>query len=93
MAWSFVDNVKDVENVLLNQIESLNNESDLKMSDEEFERMCKRADATSKVVSQYVNVNNLKLNVVRTADATDGVYNNVLGLASKDKNESKHIEK
>ena len=92
MAWKFVDNVKDVENVLLDQIEEMNSEPDGGVSDEVFDRMCKRADATSKLVSQYVNVNNLKLNVVRTADATGGAYNSVLGLDGKDSNGSKHIE-
>lgn len=80
MARNFLDNMKDVEAVLLDQIEAMNDEPYDGYSDEMFERMIKKADATCKLVEQYTAVNNLKLRVVEIADKTGGAYDKTLGI-------------
>lgn len=73
---------KQLEEVLVNQIQMLNDDS-LCSNTEESEQLCKRMDAINKGVSSFCDLQRTKLEIVKTAEACGSVYNNFIGIEEK----------
>lgn len=71
--------LNELENVLLDQIEKLND--DTIADDEKLTRMLvERSQAISNLSANVMNLNRLKLDVVKHAELNGGVYDSYLGL-------------
>ena len=71
--------LNELENVLLDQIEKLND--DTIADDEKLTRMLvERSQAISNLSTNVMNLNRLKLDVVKHAEVNGGLYDSYLGL-------------
>lgn len=71
--------LNELENVLLDQIEKLND--DTIADDEKLTRMLvERSQAISNLSANVMNLNRLKLDVVKHAEVNGGLYDSYLGL-------------
>lgn len=72
--------LNELENVLLDQIEKLND--DTIADDEKLTRMLvERSQAISNLSTNVMNLNRLKLDVVKHAEVNGGLYDSYLGIS------------
>lgn len=72
--------LNELENVLLDQIEKLND--DTIADDEKLTRMLvERSQAISNLSANVMNLNRLKLDVVKHAEVNGGLYDSYLGIS------------
>lgn len=71
--------VTELENVLLDQIEKLNDDSIME-EPEKAKVLIDRSRAISELSKNLVDLQQLKLNVVKTVERNGGVYNKYLGI-------------
>lgn len=79
MAKKAID-ITELEGVLLDQIEKLNDDS-LAADPEEAQRMIERSKAMSDLADSYINLNRMKLDVVKELNRNGGLYEGYLGIA------------
>lgn len=75
-------NIKELENVLLDQIEKLNDDSIAEDGDK-AKIMIERSRAMSDLADSYINVNRMKLDVVKELNKNGGLYEDYLGIEDK----------
>ena len=80
MAKKAID-ITELEGVLLDQIEKLNDDS-LAADPEEAQRMIERSKAMSDLADSYINLNRMKLDVVKELNRNGGLYEGYLGIAA-----------
>lgn len=71
--------VTELENVLLDQIEKLNDDSIME-EPEKAKVLIDRSRAISELSKNLVDLQQLKLNVVKTVERNGGMYNKYLGI-------------
>ena len=76
--------INELENVLLDQIEKLNDDS-IADNKEEVEKIIGRSKAISDLASNYINIQQLKISAVLAVEKTGGmpVYEKFLGITDK----------
>lgn len=75
-------NIKELESVLLDQIEKLNDDSIAEDGDK-AKIMIERSRAMSDLADSYINVNRMKLDVVKELNKNGGLYEDYLGIEDK----------
>ena len=76
------DRIKELENTLLDQIEKLSDDSI--MSDkEEAKQMVERSRAMADLASSYIEINRMKLDIVKELNHNGGLYEEYLGVNTK----------
>lgn len=76
--------IEELENTLLDQIEKLNDDSIFE-DKEKSEILVNRSKAISSLTQNFVNVQTMKLNVVKTLSGNGGAYKEYLGIESNSK--------
>ena len=73
--------IKELENVLLDQIEAL---SDMSINEkpEEAQQMIERSQAISNLTNAYIGVQRVKLDVVKEVNRGGSLYETYLGIES-----------
>lgn len=71
--------VKELENVLLNQIEKLNDDS-IFDTEEKAKLMFEKSRVISDLSQNFTDIQRLKLEVVRYAETNRTLYTNYLGI-------------
>lgn len=71
--------LNELENVLLDQIEKLNDDS-ISEDEKATEMLVNRSKAISDLAGNVMNLNRLKLDVVKHAEQNGGVYDDYLGI-------------
>lgn len=71
--------LEELENVLLNQIEMLDDESSFKDT-EEVELAVKKTKAISDLTANYIGIQQLKLNIVKELNSSGSIYEDYLGV-------------
>lgn len=76
--------LNELENVLLDQIEKLNDDS-IADNKEEVEKIIGRSKAISDLASNYINIQQLKISAVLAVEKTGGIpaYEKYLGITEK----------
>ena len=76
--------IAELENVLLDQIEKLNDDS-IADNKEEVEKIIGRSKAISDLASNYINLQQLKISAVLAVEKTGGMpaYEKYLGITDK----------
>ena len=76
--------LNELENVLLDQIEKLNDDS-IADNKEEVEKIIGRSKAISDLASNYINIQQLKISAVLAVEKTGGMpaYEKYLGITEK----------
>lgn len=76
--------INELENVLLDQIEKLNDDS-IADNKEEVEKIIGRSKAISDLASNYINIQQLKISAVLAVEKTGGMpaYEKFLGITDK----------
>lgn len=74
--------IEELEKTLLDQIEKLNDDSIFE-DKEQAEILVTRSQAISSLTQNFVAVQNMKLNVVKTLSENGGIYENYLGIEAK----------
>lgn len=74
--------IKELENTLLDQIEKLNDDS-IADDDEACKAIIGRSHAISELTNSFVDVQRLKLDVVKTLELNGGMYSDYLGIEEK----------
>lgn len=76
--------IAELENVLLDQIEKLNDDS-IADNKEEVEKIIGRSKAISDLASNYINLQQLKISAVLAVEKTGGLpaYEKYLGITDK----------
>ena len=76
--------INELENVLLDQIEKLNDDS-IADNKEEVEKIIVRSKAISDLASNYINIQQLKISAVLAVEKTGGMpaYEKFLGITDK----------
>ena len=76
--------IKELENVLLDQIEKLNDDS-IADNKEEVEKIIGRSKAISDLAANYINIQQLKISAVLAVEKTGGMpaYEKYLGITEK----------
>ena len=76
--------IAELENVLLDQIEKLNDDS-IADNKEEVEKIIGRSKAISDLASNYINIQQLKISAVLAVEKTGGMpaYEKYLGITDK----------
>lgn len=76
--------IAELENVLLDQIEKLNDDS-IADNKEEVEKIIGRSKAISDLASNYINIQQLKISAVLAVEKTGGLpaYEKYLGITDK----------
>ena len=76
--------INELENVLLDQIEKLNDDS-IADNKEEVEKIIGRSKAISDLASNYINIQQLKISAVLAVEKTGGMpaYEKYLGITDK----------
>ncbi len=72
----------ELERVLLDQIETLNDNS-LFDNEEEARIVVEKSRAISKLVADYVNIQQLKLNIVKELNKNGTAYEQFLGVSDE----------
>lgn len=72
----------ELENVLLDQIEKVNDDS-LAMSDEECTRLLNRSKAISDLADNVIQLNRLKLDIVKASEDNPSVYQSLIDKPKK----------
>ena len=76
--------IEELEKTLLDQIEKLNDDTIFE-DKEKVGILVERSKAISSLTQNFVNVQNMKLNVVKTLSDNGGLYENYLGVEDKTK--------
>lgn len=76
--------IEELEKTLLDQIEKLNDDTVFE-DKEKAGILVERSKAISSLTQNFVNVQNMKLNVVKTLSDNGGLYENYLGIEDKKK--------
>ncbi|MGI0530616.1 hypothetical protein IZU27_02615 [Treponema socranskii] len=71
--------IKELEDTILDQIEKLNDDS-LAGDAEETQRMIDRSKSIAELTNAYVNVNRMKLDVVKELNRSGTLYEGYLGI-------------
>lgn len=79
MAEGKIKSFEELEKVLLNQIETLNEEGIFDKK-EEAKMLIDKSKAISDLVTSFTDIQRLKLDFVKTACKTNGIYDNFLRL-------------
>lgn len=74
--------IEELEKTLLDQIEKLNDDSIFE-DKEQAEILVTRSQAISSLAQNFVAVQNMKLNFVKTLSENGGIYENYLGIEAK----------
>ena len=76
--------INELENVLLDQIEKLNDDS-IGADKEEVEKIIGRSKAISDLATNYINIQQLKVSAILAVEKTGGVpaYEKYLGITEK----------
>lgn len=76
--------IAELENVLLDQIEKLNDDS-IADNKEEVEKIIGRSKAISDLATNYINIQQLKISAVLAVEKTGGMpaYEKYLGITDK----------
>jgi len=69
----------EVEKTLIDQIEKLNDDS-LFEDPEAAKQVVERSKAISSLANNYMQMQEFKLNLVKTCESTGPIYNGVLGI-------------
>ena len=72
-------NIKELESVLLDQIEKLNDDS-ISEDEEKAKILIERSKAISELTKSYVEVNRMKLDVVKELNKGGSLYEGYLGI-------------
>lgn len=72
-------NLKELENVLLDQIEKLNDDS-IAEEEEDTKMLVDRSRAISELADNVLQLNRLKVDVVKISENSNGAYNKYLGV-------------
>lgn len=72
---------QELENVLMDQIEKLNDDS-IGGDAENIKLMIERSKAISELTKNVVEMNRFKLDVVKAAETTGGLYDEYLGITN-----------
>lgn len=80
--------INELENVLLDQIEKLNDDTIFE-DKEKAGILVERSKAISSLTQNFVNVQNMKLNVVKTLSENGGIYESYLGIEDGSKGATK----
>lgn len=72
-------NLKELENVLLDQIEKLNDDS-IAEEEEDTKMLVDRSRAISELADNVLQLNRLKVDVVKISEDSNGFYNKYLGV-------------
>jgi len=76
------DRIKEIEETLLDQIEKLSDDSI--MSDkEEAKQMVERSRAMAGLASSFIEINRMKLDIVKELNHNGGLYEEYLGINTK----------
>lgn len=71
--------IQQLENVLLDQIQKLNDDS-IQSTDEESKILYERSNAISNLAKNFSELQRTKLDIVKLAIQGEGLYDNVLGI-------------
>lgn len=75
-------NIKELETALLDQIEKLNDDS-IAEDNETAKMLIERSRAMSELADSYININRMKLDVVKELNRNGGLYEDYLGIEDK----------
>lgn len=78
--------ILELEDTLLDQIEKLNDDS-LMDNEEDARILIGRSKAISDLANSYVEINRMKLDIVRELNSNGGLYKQYLGIESEVENE------
>lgn len=76
--------VQELENVLLEQIEKLNDDSYLE-DEEKGKMLIERSKSIAELTNAYIGVNRMKLDVVKELNKGGNLYEGYLGIESDGK--------
>lgn len=76
--------IEELEKTLLDQIEKLNDDTIFE-DKEKAGILVERSKAISGLTQNFVNVQRMKLDVVKTLSENGGIYENYLGIENKTK--------
>lgn len=76
--------LEEIEKTLIDQLEKLNDDS-LFNDAEEAKKVVERSKAMSELSKNLVEINRLKLDAVRIAVNSDGIYDDYLGIPNSQK--------
>jgi uncharacterized protein YkvS len=79
MAEKKVSRIAELENVLLDQIEKLNDDSIME-EPEKAKALIERSQAMSSLSKNIVEIQQLKLNVIKACEHNGGIYDKYLGI-------------
>lgn len=74
--------ILELENVLLDQLEKLNDDS-LNTSEEELNRVLNKSKAISALADNVIELNRLKLDIVKASEDNDLVYQTLIDKPKK----------
>lgn len=74
--------ILELENVLLDQLEKLNDDS-LNTSEEELNRVLNKSKAISALADNVIELNRLKLDIVKASEDNDLVYRTLIEKPKK----------
>lgn len=74
--------ILELENVLLDQLEKLNDDS-LNTSEEELNRVLNKSKAISALADNVIELNRLKLDIVKASESNDLVYRTLIEKPKK----------
>jgi hypothetical protein len=77
-------NIKELEATLLDQIEKLNDDS-IAESEESCRALIERSNAISNLSHNVIEIQRLRLDVVKTLENNGGLYEEYLGIEDKRK--------
>ena len=77
-------NIKELEATLLDQIEKLNDDS-IAESEESCRALIERSNAISNLSRNVIEIQRLRLDVVKTLENNGGLYEEYLGIEDKRK--------
>lgn len=75
-------NIKELETALLDQIEKLNDDS-IAEDNETAKTLIERSRAMSELADSYININRMKLDMVKELNRNGGLYEGYLGIEDK----------
>lgn len=73
--------LSELESVLLDQIEKLNDDS-IAEDEVEAKTLVERSKAMSELAGKFIDMNRLKLDIVKVGSDNGGLYNKFLGIES-----------